>query len=443
MLSKKKFGKHFKWGVTISAFQNEGAPYTDGKKPSIWDDFTSRSEFILKKEFPGDTCDFYHIYKKDIELAAHLNFKVFRFSISWSRLIPDGTGNVNPQAVDFYNNVIDCCIKNGLEPWITIYHWDLPLILESKGGWINRDIILWFSEYTSVCSKLFGNRVKHWIVMNEPMTFVGMGYFMGYHAPGRTGIRSFLPAAHHAALCMAEGGRILRQNVPDAQIGIALSCSCVEPVDNTPANIGSARRTDAILNRFFIEPLLGMGYPTDVMPALKLINRYFQKGDKEKLAFDFDFIGLQYYFRVVTKFSLTPPILFAQEIPATERKAQLNEMNLEVYPEGLEKVINSFAAYPQIKSIIISEGGVCFPDFKFGKHVHDIRRINYYRNSLKIIKKAIKRGLPINGFLAWTLIDNFEWCEGYTPKFGLIYNDFKTQRRIIKDSGLWFKSFLK
>lgn len=443
MLKKKDFGPDFKWGVTISAFQNEGTPHADGKQPSIWDEFTARPDIVKNGDIPGDTCDFYRRYEEDIALAAHLRFKVFRFSLSWSRLMPSGNIALNPLGVDFYNRVIDCCLKHNLEPWVTLYHWDLPIELERKSGWINRNIIDWFKEYARACACAFGDRVKHWIVMNEPMTFIGMGYFMGYHAPGRTGIRSFLPAAHHATLCMAEGGRVIRQLVPDAQIGVALSCSHIEPVDQRAINKGSAKRVDALLNRFFIEPLLGMGYPTDAMPALKIINLYFKPGDREKMAFDFDFIGLQYYFRIVTRFSLTPPILFAEEVAPSTRKAKLNLMEMDVYPAGLSHLLDFYASYPKIKSIILTESGVCFPDYPMGGHIHDHQRKEYHQNILKITQKAIVKGIPVNGYFAWTLVDNFEWREGYTPRFGLIYNNFETQQRTIKDSGLWFRSFLK
>lgn len=444
MLRKTDFGPDFKWGVTISAFQNEGAAHLHGKAPSIWDAFTGRPDIIKNGDRPGDTCDFYHRYEEDVALAARLNFGVFRFSISWPRLLPDVTGEPHPEGAAFYNRVIDCCLANGLEPWVTVYHWDLPQELEAKGGWTHRDIIGHFAHYTRTCARLFGDRVKHWIVMNEPMTFVGMGYFMGYHAPGRTGIGAFLPAAHHAVLCMAQGGRIIREMVDGAKVGVALSCSYIEHVDDRPLNRGAARRVEALLNRFFLEPLLGMGYPTDAMPALHLIRRYMRPGDTEMMAFDFDFIGLQYYFRIVTRFSITPPILFAEEVAPASRKAKLNLMDLDVYPKGLQHLLDFYGRYPQIKSIILSESGVCFPDFPMGGHIHDHQRRDYHRTILHIVKDGIKKKkLPIHGYFAWTLVDNFEWREGFTPRFGLVHNNFITQQRTIKDSGKWFRQFLK
>ncbi|MFT3740858.1 MAG: family 1 glycosylhydrolase [Breznakibacter sp.] len=442
MLKKSDFGKDFRWGTTISAFQNEGAATMADKSPSIWDHFVAQPDIVKNRDKIGDAADFYHRYKADLKLASHLNFNAFRFAPAWTRILPNGTGPVNHKGVDFYDRVIDKCLKRGLEPWLTLYHWDLPQILEDKGGWTNRDVVDWYSEFAHACTTRFGDRVKHWIVMNEPMTFTGMGYFMGYHAPGRKGITNFLPAAHHAVLCMTEGGRIVKQNVRDGVCGPALSCSYVSPVNLRPRNLRAAQRVEALLNRFFLEPLLGMGYPTDVMPALTVMEHYMKPGDKEKMRFDFDFIGLQYYFRVVAKFSLTPPILFANEVSPSLRKAKLNLMNLDVYPKGLKHLLKFYADYPQIKQLILTESGVCFPDFPIGGRIHDVERTKYHQEILKVTKKAIKKGVPVGGYFAWTLVDNFEWREGFEPRFGLVYNDFSSQQRIVKDSGEWFKEFL-
>jgi beta-glucosidase len=443
MLKRSDFGNNFKWGVTISAFQNEGAPKKKGKSPSIWDTYTSKPGIVKNGDVVGEASNFYRLYKKDIKTAQSLHFNAFRLAPAWTRILPNGTGKVNQKGIDFYNKVIDKCLKRGMDPWLTLYHWDLPQVLENKGGWTNRDVIEWYSEFAHVCTRSFGDRAKNWIVMNEPMSFTGLGYFMGYHAPGRKGITNFLPAAHHATLAMAEGGRIVRENVSDGRCGPALSCSYVCPVNDNLRNIKAAKRVEALLNRFFIEPLLGLGYPTDVMPALKWIDRYFKPGDESRMAFDFDFIGLQYYFRVVAKFSLTPPILFASEVPPIKRDATLNQMNLDVYPKGLKEVLAFYANYPQIKAITLTESGVCFPDHVINGQVNDTKRLKYHKDILKQVKKAIQQGIPVDGYFAWTLTDNFEWVEGFEPRFGLVHTNFETQERIVKDSGLWFKEFLK
>jgi len=442
MLKRKQFGENFKWGVTISAFQNEGAAQSDGKGTSIWDTFTADRRKIKNEDQIGETASFYKKYKEDIALTKKLGFDTFRFSISWPRIYPQGMGELNSHGIDFYNNVINTCLKEGLTPFITLYHWDLPQALEDKGGWTNRDILKWFSNYVSTCVCHFGDRVKNWIVMNEPMTFIGLGYFNSYHAPERKGVNTFLRAAHHAVLCMAEGGRLIRSHQPEANIGVALSCSYIKPIKKTPKHIRAARRTKAMLNRFFLEPLLGLGYPTDVMPGLNIIKTHFKPGDAQRMAFDFDFIGLQYYFRVVAKHSLFPPILFAKEVHPTMRKANLNSMNLDTYPQGLGQILKFYNSYPQIKSIILSESGVCYPDYPVANRVHDARRAKYHQQILKQVKKARRQHIPINGYFVWTLVDNFEWREGFEPRFGLVFTNFETQERIIKHSGKWFQQFL-
>jgi len=443
MLNKEKFGSNFKWGTTICAFQNEGWANSDNKGQSIWDDFTSDAKNIKNNDAINNASNFYKDYEKDIRIARSLNLNTFRFSLSWTRIFPDGKGEINPEGVKFYHKVIDCCIENHLEPWITLYHWDLPKKLEELGGWTTRSIINWFSEYANFCSNEYGEKVKHWILLNEPMSFTGLGYFMGYHAPGKTGISNFLKAAHHTALCNADGARIIRKNVKNATIGTAFSCSYVKPINKSRLNKKSAQRVEAMLNRFYLEPTLGLGYPTDVMPGLNMINRYFKDGDLERLKFDFDFIGIQYYFRVVTKFSLFPPVLFASEIEPKKRTRNLNTMGLEVYPQGLSKVLQFYNQYDGIKNIIITESGVCYDDHLTNGKIYDIKRLRYHRRMLKEILKCKKKGINITGYFIWTLIDNFEWREGFEPRFGLVHNNFETQERTIKYSGLWFRKFLR
>ncbi len=438
----KHFPKKFIWGVATSAYQTEGGRHLGGKQDSIWDTFTNSRKF--KNGNGNKATDFYHKYEKDIKLIKELNLGSFRFSISWSRIFPDGIGEPNPSGVEFYHKVIDCCLTNDIEPWITLYHWDLPQALQNQGGWTNREILNWFSHYAAFCSKEFGPKVKKWFVLNEPMSFVGLGYFMGIHAPGKKGLANFLPAAHHATLCQAEGGRILRKNIPEAQIGTTFSCSVVKPKNNIwRRHINAAKRLDALLNRFFIEPALGLGYPTDVIPGLKRIEKYYHSGDEEMMKFDFDFIGIQYYFRIVAQYSLLPPILFASQIPAEQRNVKINNMGMEIYPKGLMKMLEKFSQYEGVREIYISESGVCFDEELIDGKVNDKNRIQYFKKTFKICRKAIKRGVNLKGYFIWTLVDNFEWADGFKPRFGIVYNNFTTQKRTIKKSGYWIKDFLK
>lgn len=446
-MTKADFGPNFKWGVATASYQIEGAWQEDGKSPSVWDSFAHKSKNIKTGENADVSCDFYHRYASDLELLKSLNFKVFRFSLAWPRLLPDGTGKSNQKGIDFYNRVIDKCLELGLEPWPTLYHWDLPQALEDKGGWANRDVVDWFSEYTHLAARSYGDRVKNWMVLNEPFAFTTLGYMLGWHAPGKKGLKDFLPAVHHAALVQAEGGRILRANVPGANVGTTYSCSFVEPKSNAEKHVKAAKRMDALLNRLFIEPALGMGYPTDTLPFLKKIaEKHAKPGDMERMKFDFDFIGIQNYFRVIGKKSLTTPVLWANEEPAKKRDIpadQITDMGWEVTPDGIRQVLKQFAAYPGVQKIIVTENGAAFPDVVENGAVHDALRLKFYQDYLAKVLQAKREGAPVEGYFCWTFLDNFEWAEGFRPRFGLVHVDYDTQVRTVKDSGKWFQDFLK
>jgi beta-glucosidase len=440
-LARKMFGESFLWGVTTAAFQTEGAYNADGKGESIWDRFSHIPGKIKDNSNADVACNFYNLYQEDIDLLKSLHFGNFRFSIAWSRIFPEGTGTVNPKGIDYYNRVIDYCLEAGIRPWLTLYHWDLPQALQDKGGWPNRDIVGWFTEYADLCTRKFGDRVKDWVVLNEPAAFTTFGYLTGLHAPGQRGLNKYLASVHHAALCQAEGGRIVRANVENAHTGTSLSCSYVEPYKQKPRHEKAAKRIDVMLNRLFIEPLLGMGYPMGDMPFLEKLEKFFQPGDEDKLKFDFDFIGLQNYFRVIGKWGLIP-ILWANQVKPDEKVSEVTALGWEVWPEGIYHIIKQFAKYP-IKEIIVTENGAAFPDEITGKTIHDTQRAGYFKEYLKNVLRAKKEGINVTGYFVWTLTDNFEWTFGNIPRFGIIYNDFHTQQRTVKDSGLWFREFLR
>jgi len=440
--SKADFGAEFLWGTATASYQVEGAVGQDGRGPSVWDTFSHTPGKIRNGDTGDVACDFYHRYASDLTFIRQMGMQVNRFSLAWPRIMPEGRGRVNPQGLDFYHRVIDRTLELGLQPWITLYHWDLPQALEDSGGWTNRDIVGWFGEYAAVCAKAFGDKVKHWMVLNEPFVFTTLGYMLGTHAPGRKGLGHYLPAIHHTALAQAEGGRILR-SVPEAQVGTTFSGSFVEPVNAWPWSRGAATRMDALVNRLFIEPALGLGYPWATLPFLKGIRRYMQPGDAEKLAFDFDFVGLQTYFRTIVRLSLLDFGVWAKEIPARQRgNGEPTAMGWEVYPPSLYRLLEQFAAYTGVKKIIVSENGAAFPDTLQDGRVHDPQRLNYIRDHLEQVLRAKRAGLPVEGYLVWSLLDNFEWAEGYHPRFGLVYVDYPTQKRILKDSGRWLGEFL-
>ncbi|MBV8388176.1 MAG: beta-glucosidase [Mucilaginibacter sp.] len=442
-LNKALFGEDFKWGVSTAAFQIEGSIDADGKGVSIWDAFTAKKGKILNGHKADVACDFYNSYEADIDLIKQLNIPNFRFSISWTRVLPNGTGEVNQAGIDYYNRVINYCISQGVEPWVTIYHWDLPQILEDKGGWTNRNIVEWFTEFVTLCAKNFGDRVKYWMVMNEPSVFSGAGYFFGIHAPGKTGLKNFLPVIHHVILAMVAGGKKLRELLPDAEIGTTFSCSYIEPRSESKRDVKAAQVADALVNRLFIEPVLGLGYPVSDIPVLKGLEKFYQPGDEQNMVFDFDFIGLQNYTREIVRYSFFTPYLNASLVKAKDRKVDITAMGWEVYPPAIYHIIKKFNAYPQIKKILITENGAAFPDEAINDEVNDPRRADYLQTHLKQVLRAKQEGCRVEGYFVWTLTDNFEWAEGYHPRFGLIHVDFDTQKRIIKSSGKWYAEFLR
>ncbi len=442
MIKRSDFGADFKWGVSTAAFQIEGAYLEGDKVPSVWDVFTHRKGKIHNGHHARLACDFYNRYGHDLSLVASLQIPHFRFSFSWPRII-NADHSVNMQGIDFYNRILDACIERGITPWVTLYHWDIPHFLEERGGWTNRDIVGWFCDYVQVCAKYFGDRVKYWMVMNEPMVFTGAGYYLGIHAPGRKGLSNFIPAMHHATLCQAEGGRLLKFLLPQAEIGTTFSCSHVEPYKPTSWDYKAAIKIDALLNRLYIEPVLGLGYPVTDISLLSRVEKYMYSGDEQKMAFDFDFIGIQNYTREIAKRSWLVPIVFATLVGAHQRNVETTLMNWEVYPESIYHVLKKYGAYKNIKKIIVTENGAAFEDVVIGNRVEDTKRVNFLNDYIAQVYRAKQEGVPVEGYFVWTLQDNFEWAEGYRPRFGLVYTDFDTQQRIVKDSGYWYRNFLR
>ena len=427
----------------MAAAQNEGAYNSYGKGLSIWDTFSRRQGKIKGGHKTYVTCDFYHRYKDDLLLAKALGFTVFRFSISWPRILPEGIGRVNKEGVAFYNKVIDECLKLGLTPYVTLYHWDLPAALEKEGGWTSHLMLKWFSRFAVTCAEEFGSRVKHWIVMNEPFGFTSLGYMLGRHAPGKTGLNNFLPAIHNAALAQAEGGRILRKSVPGAYIGTTFSCAEVSAATQRPEDIRAAQRVDILMNRLFIEPVLGMGYPREDFRFIERLELHSKSWKyTERMRFDFDFIGLQNYFAITVKHNSLIPILQASEVKAATRNVPQTSLGWEINPESFYRIIKQFWAYEGVKEIIITENGASFKDELVDGEVRDLRRIEYFKSYLQALLQAKREGVNIKGYFAWTLTDNFEWSEGFKARFGLIHVDFMTQLRTIKNSGYWFRDFL-
>jgi beta-glucosidase len=441
-LARGDFGDDFTWGVAHASYQVEGAWDADGKGPSIWDTFTRRPRKI-KDGTSGDVaCDFYHRYPEDTALVKDLGFDAQRFSISWPRVLPEGTGRVNAKGLDFYSRVVDECLEAGVDPWVTLYHWDLPEALQRQGGWANRSIVGWFEEFVGTVVDALGDRVQDWMVFNEPCSFVLGGYLSGLHAPGIRSLRQMLAATHHVNLCQAVGAETIRARCPEANVGTTHIITPMRTKADTPKHRKAAATLDAFANRIFLEPNFGLGYPTDASPLIKGIERYVLPGDDEAIEVSWDFIGVQYYTRLLAK---PVPIPLLGAIPwmtKDHRNYEITAMGWEVQPDGLHEALHKVHAYDPSVPLVVTENGAAFPDHREGDRVHDPRRTDFYRAHLAQVLRAQADGLDIGGYFCWSLMDNFEWAEGYVPRFGLTYVDYETQERVVKDSGRWFRDFL-
>jgi beta-glucosidase len=356
--------------------------------------------------------------------------------------MPTGAGPVNAAGIDFYNRVINLCLQLNITPWITLYHWDLPQALEEKGGWTNREILHWFSEYVACCINHFGDRVTHWMVLNEPMVFTGAGYFLGVHAPGKKGLNHFLAAVHHAALCQAAGGRIIKQLCSNSKVGTTFSYSHIDAASTKERDVMAALKVDALLNRTFLEPLLGRGYPVKELKILQRIEKFMRDGDEQNLAFQMDFVGLQNYTREVVRYAALMPFVKAKIIKASKRRVEHTVMNWEVYPGAIYHALKRINGYAGVKEIIVTENGAAFKDELKNNVVPDAERIEFLKGYIGQVLAAKKEGVNVTGYFVWTLLDNFEWAEGFHPRFGLVHVDFETQKRIVKSSGKWYSAFI-
>ena len=442
-MKRSDFPEGFIFGTATAAYQIEGAAAVDGKGPSIWDDFCQSPGKIAGGESGELACDHYNRFEQDLDLMKDLGLKHYRFSLSWPRILPYGVGAKNQRGVDYYHRLLEACRKRDIEPYVTMYHWDLPSALESRGGWTNRDTYHAFCDYADLITREFKDQVRHWMVLNEPFVFTAVGHFAGIHAPGRKGLRNFLPAAHHVTLAQAEGGRIARANATsDTEIGTTFSCAYPTPHRNTRLHQKAAARYDAVFNRFFLDPVCGRGYPVDTIPGLKKIWKYAKTGDEEKLAFDFDFIGVQNYIRDVVKFWPFQPVLWFKTIEPAKRVEKTTDMGWEIYPDSLYHLLLQFAEYPEIKKIYVTESGAAFPDKLVQGRVSDPERQKYLHDYMDATLRAAQKSSKIQGYFVWSFMDNFEWAEGYRPRFGIVYVDYPEQQRYPKDSAFMIRDFL-
>lgn len=432
------FKKDFLWGAATASYQIEGAWNEDGKDSNIWDEF---SHIPGKVDFgaTGDTaCDHYHRYKEDVQLMKKCGLKAYRFSISWARILPEGTGTVNEKGIEFYNNLINELIANNITPFITLYHWDLPSALYVKGGWLNPESVLWFEEYATLIGKTFGDRVKNFITFNEPSVFLGCGYSIGVHAPGYSlGNKDLLRIGQNILLSHGKAVKALRATVKDANIGITLATQPKIPV--TKADEKTLEQTyfscgvDNFIwtTSYWLDPIVKGQYPQELVTQAGDLMPSYSKNDLELISQKIDFIGLNIY-----------EAQYHGDYKRPEGTAH-TELNWDVYPDALKwGVLLNYNHYKL--PIYITENGISTHDWiSLDGKVHDPNRIDFLHRYLKGLKAGIEAGADVRGYFHWSFMDNFEWAKGYNPRFGIVYVDYATKERTLKDSAFWYKDVIE
>lgn len=460
LIKEARFPAGFLWGVATASYQNEGAWDEDGKGESIWDRF-SHTPGKVRGGVTGDVaCDQYHRYSQDIALAKSLNVKSYRFSISWPRIQPGGTGAPNMKGVDHYSRFVDALLAAGIRPWCTLYHWDLPQALEERGGWPNRDLAGYFADYAGILAKHLGDRITVWAPFNMPWAIAFMGYAAGTFPPCRTSFPDFLKAAHTLGLAQGEANRSLKGASSKATVGSAYEMAPAYPRTNSEADRAAAARYHAMKNVFFLEAAMKGRYPNAFLGEPPYDTMGFKAGDEKILYAPLDWVGFHYYTRRVVS-DASNAHCFGGGFSGTEIKSDsgcardpytgiratmptegpLTESGLEVWPRGIYDLATQISAEYKHPIIEITESGCGYldgPDEEEHGRVPDGRRIQWFRETLAELARAIADGARVRAYHAWTLLDNFQWAEGYTERYGLIYTDFRNQKRTIKDSGHWY-----
>lgn len=429
--------QQFFWGVSTSAYQIEGGHCIDGKGPSIWDEFCAKKSWRIKGRATGnESCDHYHRYREDVDIMASLNINAYRFSISWPRVLPEGKGRINEKGLDFYDRLVDALLEKNIEPIATLYHFDLPLELEKLGGWYNRDVAMWFSEYADILLARLSDRIKYWITVNEPMTILGLGYYVGTHAPGHINFIKGRDAVHHVMLAHGLAMQAIKSY---SGLNGGISNILYPAYPHTPEDIEAVEAANRI-NALFIDPIMKGQYP-DVWEFFIPSQKAVKTGDMSIISTPVDFLGLNIYTRAVVKKSLIP--LGFLPVKPNYEGVKFTSMGWEIYPKSMYDALKWIADNYGNPEVLVTENGAAFEDKIIGERIVDKDRINYLKKYIQYMDKAIQEGINVKGYFVWSLLDNFEWGYGYTKKYGLVHVDMKTKKRTLKDSAIWYASFCR
>ena len=434
------FPDDFTWGTATASYQIEGAAHEDGRSPSIWDTF-SHTPGRVKGGDTGDiACDHYHRWESDLDLMKGIGINAYRLSVAWPRVIPNGRGNLNTKGMAFYDRLIDGLLEREIVPWVTLYHWDLPQVLQDAGGWGSRDTAHAFAEYAQVVTAALGDRVKNWITINEPWCVAYLGYGVGVHAPGQADMALSLRAAHNVLLAHGLAVPIVRENSSGAKVGITLNLTPGYAVTDSEEDARAVCTFDGFFNRWYLDPVHARGYPSDMLEAYASIAPQVAPGDLEIIGVPTDFLGINYYTRSHVRHDSTQPWNVGQVDPAGLERTF---MNWEVFPDGLRDLLVRLKNDYGDQALYVTENGAAFRDEPGPDGlIDDAPRQRYFERHFEACHEAVTQGANLKGYFAWSLMDNFEWAEGYEKRFGLTHINFETQERRLKRSGEWFRDFL-
>ena len=429
-----QFPPDFVWGVATSSFQIEGAAFEDGKGPSIWDTFCKIPGAIADASNGDQACDHYHRLNEDLDLIASLGVDAYRFSVSWPRVRPTGCGDWNPKGMDFYERLVDGLLKRGIKPYLTLNHWDLPDALQADGGWANRETVYRFVEYALGIHTLLGDRLAAITTHNEPWVMAVLGHENGTFAPGIKNRGVAAQAAHHLLLSHGLALQALREQGCRAELGIVLNLSPVQPATSSAADKAQAWLEDGKLVRWYMDPLFKKRYPQDVLDHLGADAPQINPGDMEIIGTPMDFLGINYYSRNV--------VSAAGPWDVHTGGHEVTEMGWEIYPEGLTELLLRLKRDYAVPPLYVTENGGAFKDSLDNGKVHDQDRTDYIAQHIQAVADAMNQGVKMEGYMVWSLLDNFEWASGYAKRFGIVHVDYTSQKRTLKDSALWYQSFL-
>ena len=429
-LQRSDFGSDFVFGVATAAYQIEGGQ-GDGRQSSIWDTFGATPGNTKNGETGQAACDHYFRWRGDLDLIQGGGFDAYRFSFAWPRLIPEGVGRVNPEGLAFYDRLIDGMLERGIRPFATLYHWDLPSALQDRGGWMNRDIAGWFSEYASVVSRHFGDRLASIATLNEPWCTAYVGHFVGRHAPGYRDIRACARAMHHVLFAHGAAIDALRAN-GGKNLGIVTVLKDMQAASSSPEDAEATRLEDALFNRWYMDGVFRGEYPAELVQLLEPYLPSRWQDDMPVVSRPLDWVGINYYTRQICQHDPSVPLWHSRKVSGDREK---NDLGWEVYPEGLTHVLGRVQREYTTLPIYVTENGITEGD--------DARRVAFYEKHLLALKAAFDAGVDVRGFFAWSLLDNYEWAEGYSPRFGLVHTDYATQARTPKGSYRAFQQMLQ